>query len=101
MYGPLRSLRITSDTNAALPAQAHVHGMTIINGTTSAAASLKAHDAATVTGNPVLEINSETVTATLWRTQTDIMLPVPLSFLLGVSLDIAGTSAVGYVYYSL
>lgn len=104
LYDPCLSLRVTGDSNAALPAQAKVHAMQLINGTTTATASMKLHDAATVTGNPVAEIHSEEVTdggASLFATSTFYAFPNPLAFKTGVSIDMTGTNAVGYVFYTL
>jgi len=104
MYDHCKVLRVTGDTDAALPKHTKVHKIQVINGTTSATASMKLHDAATVTGNPVAEVHSEEVTdggASLFATSTSEDFPRPLFFEVGVSIDMTGTNAVGYVFYTL
>jgi 3-dehydroquinate dehydratase len=100
MYDDVLSLRFTGDTNAALPARTKVHKIVLINGTTSAVASIKVHDAATVTGNPVAEIHSNLLTTDTYEKYSQSNFQSPLFFERGVSLDITGTSAVGYLYYT-
>jgi hypothetical protein len=96
----MRSIRLTADTNALLPANTLVHGILVKNGTLSATASLKLHDAITVTGNPVVEIGANNPFTALFDEYSVIWFPYPLKFYTGVSADIAGTSAVAYVFYS-
>ena len=101
LYDPCKSLRVTADTNAALPAQTKVHKIVLINGTLSATASVKLHDAATVTGNPVAEVRSNDDGGATWDEFTQSDFPEPLRFETAVSIDVTGTGVVAYIYYTL
>jgi hypothetical protein len=92
--------RLDGDAAATLPAGTLIHGILVVSGTLTATASLAIHDAATVTGNPVIEIGTNTADATNYEKYAGIFLPYPLKCYTGVSANITGTSAVAYIYYS-
>ena len=95
----VKVLRATQDTNAALPGGTYILGCSIKNGTLTATASIKLHDAATVTGNPVLEVGANLADSTTFDEYNSLILPYPVKFETGVSIDMTGTNSIGYVYY--
>jgi len=92
--------RLDADANATLPIGTLVHGILVVSGTLTATASLALHDAATVTGDPKIEIGTNTADATNYEKYAGIFLPYPLKFYVSVSANISGTGAVAYIYYS-
>lgn len=92
--------RLTADANATLPAGTLVHGILVRSGTLTATASLALHDATTVTGNPVIEVGTNSANGTNFEEYSGVFLPYPLKFYNAVSANISGTSAVAYIYYS-
>ena len=100
MYDHCDSYRFTADTNAALPTQTKIHKISLLNGTLTATASIKVHDAATVTGDPVAEVHADLKDGTTYRQRVDMDFNPPLFMEIAASLDITGSSAVGYIYYT-
>ena len=100
MYDPVKSYRDTADANAALPKYSKIHKISLLNGTLSATASVKAYDAATVTGDPVAEVHADLKDGTTYRQRVDMDFNPPLFLEVGGSFDVAGTGAVYYVYYT-
>ena len=91
--------RVTADGNAVLTGVKHIHGIVGITNTLTSAASVKIHDALTVTGNPILEAHANTADATNYEGMFGVMLPYPLRTKTGVSIDVTNVSA-AYVYWS-
>lgn len=100
-YDPVEVYRTDDDDAAAsngLTFQLLVHKVILI-GQAANAVTLALHDAATVTGNPKIEVQTSITGDTEAEAMKDVSFfpPVPFNQL---SANIGGTNAVAYVYYT-
>jgi hypothetical protein len=95
----VKVVRVTGDANASLVGVKHIHAIVGITSTLTSAASVKLHDALTVTGNPVMEAHASTADATNYEQTFGLVLPYPLKVTTGLSIDVTNVSA-AYVYWS-
>ena len=96
----LKTINITSDTNAALSGVTLVWGVILraTNGTTLSSVAL--HDATTVTGTAIIQVGNNTTDATNYDQYSGVMFPAPVKFFTAVSVNMTGASAVADIYYS-
>jgi hypothetical protein len=94
-YSPARIYRVTSDDAAAssgLTFAILIHKVVVIGGTDNTA-SIKLYNAATVTGNSIIEVRA----ASALMAESNFDPPVPAGQL---SADITGSGGLAFVYYS-